>query len=114
MGLTIKFISTRSNTNNEFYWVTNDPAIEPGRSQVMNIATQMGIPFETTVSEDQLTCIRSYTTTNNIQWQSLVSAVETSVPNNINVRNTYHTEAGHNLKMEIIENDTLMHEHTII
>ena len=103
MGITVKFISIRNNTDTDFYWTTSDPAVSTKREQVQTIATQMGIPFETTVSEDQLTGSREYTAETEESWKSFVAAVAADIPDNINVRNSYHTTAGHILKVKVTD-----------
>lgn len=106
MGINVKFTSARNNTDTDFYWTTSDPAVSAKREQVQTIATQMGVQFETIVLEDQLTSSKEYTAESGELWQSFVAAVAASIPDNIDSRNSYHTTAGHTLKIKVTDNVT--------
>ena len=104
MGINVKFTTIRNNTNTDSYWTTSDPAVSTKREQVETIATQMGLQFETL--EDQLTSSKEYTAESMELWQSFVDAVAVSISDNIYARNTYHTLAGHKLKIKVIDTVT--------
>jgi hypothetical protein len=106
MGINVKFTSARNNTDTDFYWTTSDPAVSAKREQVQTIATQMGVQFETTVLEDQLTSLKEYTAESEELWHSFVAAVAESIPDNIYARNSYHTLAGHSLKIKVTDTVT--------
>ena len=104
MGINVKFTTIRNNTNTDSYWTSSDSAVSAKRDQVEAIATQMGVQFETL--EDQLTSSKEYTAESMELWESFVAAVTASIPDNIYARNTYHTLAGHTLKIKVIDTVT--------
>jgi hypothetical protein len=100
MAAIVKLITTRDNTNTEFWWTTTDPAVASLRNAALAVANQMNIPNEIAVSADELSCSIAYSVDSEQQWQDFVAAVAASQPTLSDARNAYHTNAGHTLKLE--------------
>ncbi len=117
MSANIKFVTTRTNTNTDFWWTTTDPAVVALRNAASEIADQMNIPRETFISPDQLTYTVSYLVNDETHWQQLAAAVTASIPAMTSTRNSYHTAAGHSLKLEVRlaePDDQLLQDFTIV
>jgi hypothetical protein len=112
----VKLITTRANTNTDFWWTTTDSSVASLRNAALAIADQMGIAHETTVSPNQLTCSVTYSVTSEQQWQDFAAAVTSSLPTLSGIRNSYHTNAGHNLKLEarLTESNELVKDINIV
>lgn len=102
----VNLISTRTNTNADFWWTTNDATIANFRDQILAVANQMNIPCTITVSENQLVCTTQYVVENEAQWQQFIGAVTSSVAGLAPARNSYYNANGHTLKLEARATDT--------
>lgn len=103
MSAQVNLISTRPNTNAEFWWTTTDQSVSNLRNQVLAVATQMNIPNTVTVSENQLVCTTQYVLESEAQWQQFTSAISGAVPGLVAARNGYYAANGHTLKLEAVD-----------
>lgn len=106
MSAFIKFISTRPNTNTDFWWTSADTAITEKRNQVVALASQAGIPFEMTTSPDNLTLTSKYTVESQEQWAAFTASISAAVPTLTSSRTAYFQANGHGLKFEAVDADT--------
>lgn len=106
MSANMNFVSTRPNTDTEFWWVTTDPAVVAIRNPALEIAEQMQIATTMTISSDNLTCQFSCSVRNQEHWQEFVDAVRAAAPTSTVVRNAYHQNNGHTLKLEVRDKET--------
>lgn len=106
MPAQVNLISTRPNTNAEFWWTTNDQSITNLRNQVLAVATQMNIPSTITVSENQLVCTTQYILESEEQWQQFTGALASTVTGLVPARNSYYAANGHTLRLEARAPDT--------
>ncbi len=112
----VKFISTRPNTNTEFWWTTADPTVTQTRNQVLAATEQAAIPFEMTTSPDGLTLISKYTVESEGQWTSFTASLSAAMPGLAPSRVAYFQANGHTLKLEAVdaENGNVLKEINIV
>ena len=101
MPAQINMISTRPNTNADFWWTTTDPTVVSIRNGVAAVFEENNVPSVQTISSDGLTCTMSYTTAQEGQWVTLVGETKTRQPNIIANRRGYHEANNHTLKLEV-------------
>jgi len=101
MPAQINMISTRPNTNADFWWTTTDPTVVSIRNGVAAVFEESNIPSVQTISSDGLTCTMSYTVEQEGQWVSIVSETKIRQPNIIANRRGYHEANNHTLKLEV-------------
>jgi hypothetical protein len=101
MSAQANMISTRSDTNADFWWNTTDPTVVSVRNDLAALFQENNVPSVLTVSSDGLTCTMSYTVENQGQWESIVGESLTRIPNIASNRKGYHTANNHTFKLEI-------------
>lgn len=115
MSVQINMISTRSNTNADFWWNTTDPTVVSIRNDLAALFQENSVPSVLTVSSDGLTCTMSYTVEDQLQWQNIVNESITRVPNIASNRKGYHTTNNHTFKLESRSPEgDLLHEKQIV
>lgn len=102
MPAQINMISTRPNTNVDFWWTTTDPTVVSIRNDVAAVFEENSIPSALTVSGDGLTCTMSYTIEQQGGWTLLVDQTKIRQPNISTNRQGYHRTNNHALKIEVI------------
>lgn len=96
----INMISTRPNTNTDFWWTTTDPTIVSQRNSLSALFTENNVPSELTVSSNGLTCTMSYSVAEG-QWATIVGESKTRIPNLGQNRKSYHNTNNHTFKLEV-------------
>jgi hypothetical protein len=101
MPAQINMISTRPNTNADFWWTTTDPTVVSIRNGVAAVFQENNVPSVQTISSDGLTCTMTYTVEQEGAWATLVGQTKTREPNIITNRRGYHEANNHTLKLEV-------------
>ena len=108
-------ISTRPNTNTDFWWTTTNPAVVSDRNNLAALFEENDVLSEQTISSDGLTCTKTYTVENQSQWATLVAESRIRIPNIGQNRRGYHSANNHTFKLEVrAETGELLQEVQII
>ena len=102
MPAQINMISTRPNTNADFWWTTTDPTVVSIRNNVAAIFEENSVPSTLTTSSDGLTVTMTYSIEQPGGWALLVDQTKTRTPSLAQNRRGYHETNNHTLKLEVI------------
>lgn len=113
MAAYVNLVSTRTNTDADFWWTTSDTAAANLRGQILALAEQMNIPYTGVFpGADQLTCVAQFIPDSEEQWQQFTNAINSSIPGLAAARNGYYADHGHTYKLQVrnLENRHLIRE----
>jgi hypothetical protein len=97
----VNMISTRSNTNADFWWNTTDPTVVSIRNDLAALFQENNVPTALAVSGDGLTCTMSYSMSEDGQWATIVAQSGQRIPNIAQNRKGYHVTNNHTFKLEV-------------
>lgn len=106
MTVTVNFIMTRTNLDHDFFWESKEPEPLNVCTAIIDLAGVSDVGHSFSKSQDGLTGYSTFTVPTYEYWTEFMSLIRWGVHGSLQVRNDYFSRVGHNLSMEIKNDET--------
>lgn len=106
MALQVRFLSTRPDTSQEFWWGSTDNEVQGYCSAILTLANNLGISHNYTVAPDGLSCVSSFTMPSVKEWNDLNTQITATLPGMVARRMSYYKDASHTIEVEWYDTDS--------